>query len=48
MSLFPLLEYNDDIDGSVLDVDGVSRSGETENIWERITGPTRIQIPMQI
>ena len=32
VSLFPLLEYNNYIDDSVLDVDGVSRSRETENI----------------
>ena len=48
VSLFPLLEYNNDIDGSILDVDGVSQSRETENKWKRITGPTRIQIPMQM
>ena len=48
VSLFPLLEYNNDIDGSLLDVDGVSQSRETENIWKRITGPTCIQIPMQM
>ena len=29
---FPLLEYNSYIDDSVLDVDGVSRSRETENM----------------
>ena len=45
---FPLFEYNNYIDDSVLDVGGVSWSRENENIWKRITGPTCIQIPMQM
>lgn len=36
------------VDGYALNVGGVSWSRHTDNVWKRITGPTCIQIPMQM